>query len=69
MTLIEKWSKSKEPRHRLWATLWCPKCDNEVGLGNKTHTITDDGMVSPSVICPHCDFHEFIQLKGWSNVR
>jgi hypothetical protein len=31
------------------------------------HVISDDGSVSPSVVCPHegCDFHEFIKLEDW----
>jgi hypothetical protein len=31
------------------------------------HTIADDGMVTPSVVCPakNCDFHDSIKLEGW----
>lgn len=32
------------------------------------HEIDAQGVVSPSVVCPHdgCDFHEFVQLEGWT---
>jgi hypothetical protein len=47
------------------AYLSCPRCGYVAGLGE--HEISDDGVVSPSVICggQGCDFHENIRLKGW----
>ena len=30
------------------------------------HTVADDGMVSPSVECALCPFHDTIQLSGWT---
>jgi hypothetical protein len=34
------------------------------------HTIASDGTVAPSVVCPEdgCNFHEYIQLEGWSGM-
>lgn len=31
------------------------------------HEISSDGLVSPSVVCPHegCGWHEYIRLMGW----
>jgi hypothetical protein len=31
------------------------------------HTILDDGMVQPSVVCPiqGCGFHDFVKLEEW----
>lgn len=47
------------------ASFTCP--NGHVGTLSD-HTIADDGSVSPSVVCPYenCDFHEYIQLEGWS---
>ena len=42
----------------------CPN-GHEGALDN--HTIADDGVVTPSVVCPEkkCGFHDYIQLAGW----
>ena len=63
--VIEKWMRTK-PGDRLNAIVWCPKCDLRLGL---THSISSDGIVSPSLVCTHegCDFHEHVQLEGWPN--
>ena len=31
------------------------------------HKIDDEGVVSPSVVCPiaGCNFHDYVVLKGW----
>lgn len=42
----------------------CPKCPTYGSLFG-THDIADDGTVTPSVVCPNCDFHESIKLEGW----
>jgi len=50
------------PVFKQTVALVCPKCDHLLSLVN--HTITADGQVSPSVVCPHkCGWHEFIRLK------
>lgn len=47
------------------AKLVCPEC----GLvGDLDHDIDAQGIVTPSVDCPgeDCNFHEMIQLIGWT---
>ena len=34
--------------------------------GIKTHRISEDGIVTPFVVCDQgCGFHEYIKLVGW----
>lgn len=42
----------------------CPKCSTYGALAG-SHEIADDGVVSPSVVCPNCDFHDHVTLVGW----
>lgn len=38
-------------------------------FGIETHIISDDGKVSPSVVCPYeCGFHDFVNLIGWKHI-
>ncbi len=48
------------------AHLSCPDCGETASLGD--HTIDADGLVNPSLVCPHkgCAFHEFVVLEGWN---
>lgn len=49
------------------ALITCPKCGYYVSLS--THTIADNGVVTPSLVCPHeCDFHENVTLENWQRV-
>lgn len=43
-------------------TLRCP--NGHVG-DLSDHTIAIDGMVTPSVQCPKCGFHEHVKLIGY----
>jgi hypothetical protein len=47
------------------ATLSCPACGKGASLSD--HDIDPNGLVSPSVVCPHkdCAFHDYIVLDGW----
>lgn len=47
------------------ACVTCPNCGNAMSL--KEHTIAENGIVSPSLICPteNCSFHEFVHLEDW----
>lgn len=47
----------------------CPLCGFTAGLGDGSHEIDIDGIVSPSVVCDSvgCTFHEFVQLQGWKH--
>lgn len=49
------------------AIVQCPDCGRcfGVGPGVSQHEIDHNGNVHPSVICPRCDFHEFMHLDGW----
>jgi hypothetical protein len=41
-------------------------------IGSLTdHQISEDGIVSPSVVCPKdgCSYHEHIRLEGWVPVN
>jgi hypothetical protein len=43
-------------------------CPNGHGLTLGKHSISADGVVSPSVVCPvqSCSFHEHVRLDRWS---
>lgn len=62
----EKWKALKRPlatngRPLVWAH--CPGCDQ---LYKLDHEIADDGILTPSLDCPTCPFHETgVQLEGW----
>jgi len=46
------------------AAMTCPKCGHAFHLGN--HTISKDGVVSPSVVCPwKCGYHTMVKLDRW----
>jgi hypothetical protein len=55
----------KDGRDRLW--ICCPKC-KRIGILTETHTVDEQGNVTPSVICSRktCDFHETIKLKDYA---
>jgi hypothetical protein len=42
-------------------------CKSGHGLVLKLHSVSADGVVTPSVVClrPGCNFHEFVRLEGW----
>ena len=50
--------------HGIKAMIRCP-ADHECSL--VTHTIADDGTVTPSAVCPvkGCTFHEYVRLVDW----
>lgn len=57
------WVSEKWP-HLQTALVGCPKCGEAGSLAQ--HKIADDGMVTPSVVCPNdCGFHEYVKLDGW----
>lgn len=62
----QTWSGARVEDRRT-ATIMCP----EGHIGSiSNHTIDDQGVVNPSVVCPWegCDFHDFIQLEGWERL-
>jgi hypothetical protein len=62
------WDTVKESRSQFKALLWCSRGHVCTICGHE-HTISDDGTVSPSCVCPRegCTFHEFVRLVGWEN--
>lgn len=50
---------------RFKAEMTCPEGH---GLVLKSHSITPEGHVMPSVICmaPGCRFHQYVKLAGWT---
>jgi len=47
------------------AMMSCPRCCRVAGLNG--HSVSDGGVVSPSVACPRdgCTFHGMVVLEGW----
>lgn len=43
------------------------KCSNGHIASLSNHEISTDGVVTPSVVCPHegCNFHEMVTLEDW----
>ncbi len=52
----------------VWATLRCKKCNQPACVSKLVHSVSTDGVVTPSWICPHawCGFHDWIRLDDWS---
>lgn len=42
-------------------------CANGHSATLTDHQIAPDGAVTPSLVCPECDWHEFVRLIGWSD--
>lgn len=65
---IETWRLSKDLDGTLYPTI---RDSNGDWFAIKSHTITPDGTVLPSVVCTYegCDFHEFIKLDEWQSVE
>lgn len=66
----EYWADYCESRGKpntFWAEICCPGC-GVVGMLGSNHRVTDDGVVSPSDVCPYppCTFHVFIVLDDWA---
>lgn len=40
----------------------CPGCLNSYELD---HEVDVNGIVTPSLDCPGCDFHKMVYLQGW----
>ena len=57
---------SKPPKREV--AIGCPECGCHAGL---QHKIDDQGVVTPSLVCPHdpCTFHEWGILEGWGSAE
>lgn len=62
------WNKWFIRETGLYAVMF--KCTNGHIGTLMDHQITNDGTVSPSVVCPKdgCGYHEWIKLEGWTPV-
>lgn len=57
----DKWAVVQRDKKPL-LKVECPGC----GLkGDLDHTVDEKGHVQPSLDCPECPYHEFVQLEGW----
>lgn len=61
------WVGAKETRHIFKAIINCPECTTDISIRSE-HTINNTGHVHPSLVCPVCDFHEFVKLEDWEGV-
>lgn len=62
MTCSVKWRLAIGPMAKMVkAIIMCPGCGNDVAIG-RAHTIEADGLLSPSMVCPICPFHEYVRL-------
>lgn len=46
----------------------CPGCDKDGTLEKGVHTVGVDGTVTPSFICPHCEWHGWVRLAYWPSI-
>jgi hypothetical protein len=69
-----QWWPCLHPGNRLSATYYCHSCGKGSSLSG--HQVHENGVVSPSVVCPHknkadmvecadCGFHDHVTLAGW----
>lgn len=54
-----------KPSAKWWAVVVCPDCGKDGSLSRSVHTVGSDGGVTPSFVCPHCPFHEWVALADW----
>lgn len=69
-----QWAIGGDPDFIVFVSIACPDCKRLSTLqrsvpkeGTTGHRIDADGVISPSVVCPHdgCRFHEWARLNGW----
>jgi hypothetical protein len=58
------------PAMTVGSAVFCPNCARGMSIGGgqpfgSCHSIAADGRVSPSVVCPYCQWHTFIRLADW----
>lgn len=64
---INTWRAGRGLNEEIYPTI---RDSNGDWFGLATHSIDEDGTVSPSVVCPYgCGFHEFIKLEGWDQIE
>lgn len=50
---------------RVCITAFCGR-GHGMELSPLVHRVAADGAVSPSLVCPRCDWHVFVRLDGWT---
>lgn len=64
------WKVLGKTDHKLYVMLICPLCKKGMSIhrAGEGHKISPEGIVSPSVVCPHkpCSWHTFIKLLDWN---
>lgn len=74
---LQRWSGADRPPPMMWkdchprtrATFKAElTCSGGHSVSLRGHSISEDGRVSPSVVClaPGCSFHDFVRLNEWS---
>ena len=82
---VASFAKEKDKYARVWTDeidngirhiyLRCIGCKAIIKLGNREGTrsslitITPSGVISPCVICPHCEAHLWTTLVGYEKVK
>lgn len=61
------WHREEHPVLGTQVISVCEK-GHQSWLSAKGHTVTEDGTVSPSYVCPvdGCGWHVWVRLDGWS---
>lgn len=57
------WSPMTDSKGVVQAPLLC--CLNGHKASIEDHTIASDGIVSPSLLCPECQWHVYGKLEGY----
>lgn len=47
----------------------CNKCGEVCAIPGQPHRISEDGEVTPSLICDECKWHVFARLVGWNTLK
>ncbi len=53
------------------ANICCRDCGWACCLFPDHHSIAQDGIINPSLVCPNdqCNFHEYVRLDGWEETH
>jgi hypothetical protein len=63
---ISSINKGQWVMHKGFIYVSCFDCGDVSVIPHKTHGVTKEGDVKPSLICSECRWHVFAYLVGWS---